>query len=171
MWKRPGADECAAYYLTVIEFVPEGDLPEVALAEMRELRALLGGMSDEAASRGYAPGKWSVKEVVGHLADVERIMAVRALCFARGDAAPFPGMEQDDYAAAAGHGKRSLPSLLDELESVRHATVSLMRSLDPAALDRRGEASGYEFTVRALCYHPVGHAIHHRRILRDRYLR
>lgn len=170
MWKRPGADECAAYYLEVIEFVPAGDLPEAALAEMRELRELLDGMSDEAASRGYAPGKWSVKEVVGHIADVERIMAVRALRFARGDAAPLPGMEQDDYAVAAGHGKRSLDSLLDELESVRNATVSLMRSFDAAALDRRGEASGYEFTVRALCYHTVGHAIHHRRILRDRYL-
>lgn len=170
MWRRPGPDECAAYYRDVVEFVPGGDLPAAALAEMEALRELLAGVSEVAASRGYAPGKWSVKEVVGHIADVERIMAVRALCFARGDGAALPGMEQDDYAAAAGHGERSLASLVDELDSVRRATVSLMRSFDEAALDRRGRASGFEFTVRALCFHTVGHAIHHRRILETRYL-
>ena len=170
MWRRPGPDECSRYYRDVIHLVPEGDLPEVAVSEMAALRRLLDGVSEEAASAGYAPGKWSPKQVVGHIADVERIMAVRALRFARGDGTPLPGMEQDPYAAAAGHDRRRLPSLLDELESVRGATVSLMHSFDPAALDRVGEASGFRFTVRALCFHTVGHAIHHRQVLRDRYL-
>ena len=170
MWKRPEPHECARYYRDVIRLVPEGDLPETALAEMDALRTLLTGVSDEAASRGYAPGKWSIKEVVGHIADVERIMSVRALRFARGDRSPLPGMEQEPYAAMAGHGRRSLASLLDELDSVRSATVSFMRSLDAAALERVGEASGFEFTVRALCFHTVGHAIHHRLLIRERYL-
>ena len=137
---------------------------------MAALRSLLRGVSDKVSSEGYAPGKWSIRQVVGHIADVERIMTVRALRFARGDDAPLPGMEQDPYAAAAGHGSRELASLLDELETVRRATVSLMRSFDPAALDRGGEASGFRFTVRALCFHTVGHAIHHRLVIRDRYL-
>lgn len=170
MWKRPQPDECARYYREVIRLVPEGDLPEIAVAEMAALRDLLAGTSDETASRGYAPGKWSIKQVVGHIADVERIMAVRALRFARGDRSPLPGMEQEPYAAMAAHDRRSLASLLDELESVRGATVSLLRSLDEPALDRTGEASGFCFTVRAICFHTVGHAIHHRLGIRDRYL-
>ena len=170
MWKRPGPGECAPYYRDVIRLVPDGSLPDIALDEMDALRRLLGGISDEVASRSYAPGKWSIKEAVGHIADVERIMTVRALRFARGDRSPLPGMEQEPYAALAGHGRRSLASLLEELDSVRGATVSLMRSLDPAALDRVGTASGFRFTVRALCFHTVGHAIHHRTVIRDRYL-
>ncbi len=170
MWHHPGRDECAPYYQDVIRLVPEGHLVKTAVAEMVALRRLLEGVGDEAASRGYAPGKWSIKETVGHVADVERIMAVRALCFARGEQAPFPGMDQDPYAAMAAHGKRSLPSLLDELESVRGATVSLMRSFGPEELARTGTASGFGFTVRALCFHTVGHAIHHRRIIASRYL-
>ena len=170
MWKRPGPRECAAYYQDVIRLVPDGNLPGIAALEMETLRELLAGVSDEAASRGYAPGKWSIKQVVGHIADVERIMAVRALRFARGDRSPLPGMEQEPYAAMARHGRRSLPSLLDELESVRGATVSLMRSFEEADLERTGEASGFECTVRAICFHTVGHAIHHRRGIRDRYL-
>ncbi len=97
-------------------------------------------------------------------------MTARALRFARGDDAPLPGMEEKSRAAGAGHGSRPLPSLLDELESLRGATVSLMRSFDAAAPDRAGEASGFRFTVRALAWRTVGHAIHHRVILRDRYL-
>ncbi len=170
MWKRPEPGECAGYYRDVIRLVPDGDLPETAVREMAALRSLLGGAPAGAAAAGYAPGKWSLEQVVGHIADVERIMMVRALRFARGDDAPLPGMEQESYAAAAGHERRPLSSLLDELESVRGATVSLMRSFDPAALERVGEASGFRFTVRAICFHAVGHAIHHRLVIEDRYL-
>lgn len=171
MWTRPQPDECADYYWGYIRQVPEGDdLPQAALREMETLRSLLAGISEEASARGYAPGKWSIREVVGHVADVERIMSVRALRFARGDETPLPGMEQDPYVAASGHGERSLESLLDELETIRRATVSLMRSFDEAALNGSGEASGARATVRAICYLTVGHAIHHRRVLEERYL-
>ena len=158
-------------YRNYVRLVPDGDdLPQLALEEMATLRSLLAGVPEEVSARGYAPGKWSIREVVGHVADVERIMTVRALRFARGDTSPLPGMEQDPYVAASGHGQRSLGSLLDELETVRLAGVSLMRSLDSAALSRSGEASGAPVTVRALCFLSVGHAIHHRRVLQERYL-
>ena len=171
MWTRPRPDECADYYHAYIRLVPDGgDLPHAALGEMETLRSLLAGVSEEGSARGYAPGKWSIREVVGHIADVERIMTVRALRFARGDASPLPWMEQDPYVAASGHHGRSLDSLLDELDTVRRATVSLMRSLDEAALARGGEASGAWVSVRALCFLNVGHAIHHRRVLQERYL-
>ncbi len=170
MWTRPGPDECAAYYQDVIRLVPEGALPDVAVAEMDALHALLGGVSEADSRSAYLPGKWSIREVVGHIADTERVMAFRAFTFARGDRVSLPSMEQDDYARASGHGDRPLASLLEELGTVRSATVSLMRSLDPEALDRTGEASGFRFTVRALCFQTVGHAIHHRRELETRYL-
>ena len=171
MWTRPRPDECADYYQGYIRLVPDGgDLPGAALQEMETLRSLLAGTSEEASAGGYAPGKWSIREVVGHIADVERIMSVRALRFARGDDTPLPGMDQDPYVAASGHGERSLESLLDELETIRRATATLMRSFDETALDRSGEASGARATVRAICYLAVGHAIHHRRVLQERYL-
>ena len=171
MWERPGSGECADYHHGYIRLVPVGDdLPEAALQEMQTLRAVLAEVPEDASAHGYAPGKWSIREVVGHIADVERIMSVRALRFARGDASPLPGMEQDPYVASSGHGARSLSSLLDELETIRHATVSLMRSFDEVALGRSGEASGASATVRAICYLTVGHAIHHRRVLQGRYL-
>ena len=171
MWERPGSGECADYYHGYIRLVPAGDdLPGAALQEMQTLRAVLAEVSEGASARSYAPGKWSIREVVGHIADVERIMSVRALRFARGDDTPLPGMEQDPYVAGSGHGARSLSSLLDELETIRHATVSLMRSFDHAAVGRSGEASGARATVRAICFLTVGHAIHHRKVLQDRYL-
>lgn len=170
MWTRPRPGEGPDYYMRAAARVPDGDLPETALDEMRTLRERLEGLSDKEADTAYAPGKWSVKEVVGHLADVERVMAFRMLHFARRDPAPLPGMDQDPWARAAGHRRRSLPSLLDELDTVRAATVSLLGSLDADGLGARGEASGVRFTVRALAWFTLGHAIHHRRILEKRYL-
>lgn len=171
MWTPPRPDECADYYRNYIRLVPEGDdLPAAALQEMGTLRSLLAEVPEEASARGYAPGKWSIREVVGHIADVERIMSVRALRFARADDTTLPGMEQDPYVANSGHGARSLGSLLDELETIRGATVSLMRSFDENALGRSGEASGARATVRAICFLTVGHAIHHRKVLEERYL-
>ena len=171
MWNPPRPDECADYYRNYVRLASQDDdLPGSALAEMATLRSLLAGVPEDASSRGYAPGKWSIREVVGHIADVERIMSARALRFARGDDTPLPGMEQDPYVVQSGHAGRSLRSLLDELGTVRNATVSLMRSFDESALGRSGEASGARATVRAICFLTVGHAIHHRRVLEERYL-
>ncbi len=169
MWTHPKPGEAPNYYLGAARLVPEGDLPGAAVAEMATLRSRLAGLGEEDANTGYAPGKWSVKEVVGHLADVERLFAFRMLHVARRDPAPLPAMDQDQWAEAARHADRSLGSLLDELDTVRAATVSLLSTLDEAALDAAGEASGNRVTVRAMAWFAVGHAIHHRRILEKRY--
>ncbi len=170
MWTKPQPGECPPYYVGAARLVPDGPLPEAALAEMDRLSGLLAGLSEADSKRAYAPGKWSIREVVGHITDTERVMAYRALSFARGDGAALPGMDQDEWAGAARHGERSLRSLMEELALVRGASVSLMRSLDPGQLGRRGTASGAQSTVRAICYFLVGHAAHHRTVLERRYL-
>jgi len=164
----PAADEHAPYYSTYTDLVPDGDV-------LTTLAAQLDGLDDllhRAAGRGdhrYAEGKWSVTEVLGHLADAERVFAYRALAFARGAADPIPGMEQDEWMAAAGFADRALKDVGGELRAVRQASLALFRSFDDAAVHRRGVASGLEFTVNALVYVTAGHWLHHQRILDQRY--
>src|SRR5262249_48679154 len=131
---------------------------------------LLGGVSPERADFRYAPGKWSIKEVVGHVIDTERIFSYRALRFARNDKTPLPGFEQDDYMPYTNFAQRELSDLAREFEHVRQATLFLFRNLDAAAWERRGTASGGELTVRAMAYVTAGHEIHHRTILQTKYL-
>ena len=118
----------------------------------------------------YAADKWSIKELVGHLIDTERIFSYRALRFARNDKTPLPGYEQDDYIRHASFDDCSLSELAAELESVRQSTLFLFKHLDEEAWMRRGVASESEVSVRALAYIIAGHELHHRRVLRDRYL-
>jgi uncharacterized damage-inducible protein DinB len=168
--RRPGAFEHLPYYAKYIEQVPPGDVRELLARENQETLALLRSLSPEQAEARYAPGKWSVKEVVGHLIDVERILSYRALRFARNDATELPGFEPDDLMKSVSFGARSLGDLADELEHLRKANVELFRHLDEAAWDRGGVASGAPITVRALAWIIVGHEIHHRTILRTKYL-
>ena len=165
---RPKADEYAPYYAGYVTSVPDGDL--LALLEREETRPTLDGLADAAARHRYEPGKWSVKEVVGHMADTERIMAYRALRIGRGDATPLPGFEQDNYVRAMAWDEIPLASLLDDFGHVRRATVSLLRGFPTEALTRRGTASGFPVTVLALAAIIAGHEQHHLRILRERYL-
>jgi uncharacterized damage-inducible protein DinB len=130
----------------------------------------LRGLSEEQGDSVYAPGKWSIKEVVGHIMDTERMFTHRAFRFARADATPLPGYEQDDYVRAGNFGNRSLKDLIDEFELVRRATISMLRSLDEEAWLRRGVANDNEVTVRALAYILAGHETHHMGIIRERYL-
>ena len=165
---RPAAGEYAPFYAGYIAAIPDGDL--LTLLEREESRALLGGLSDEAARRRYAPGKWSVKEVVGHVADTERVMSYRALRFGRGDPTPLAGFEQEDFVRGASWDDIPLTTLLDDLTSVRRATLSLFRGFSDEALARQGTANGTPVTVRALAAIITGHERHHLRILRERYL-
>ena len=165
---RPAPGEYGAYYGGYIASVPDGDL--LALLEREETRALLGGITDEAARRRYARGKWSIKEVVGHIADTERVMSYRALRFGRGDPTPLPGFEQEDFVRGSASDGIPLATLLDDLSAVRRATLSLFRGFSEEALARQGTASGMPFTVRALATVITGHERHHMRILRERYL-
>ncbi len=139
------------------------------VAQGADVEGLLGELPDALASFRYAPGKWSVKEVVGHLADAERIYAYRALRFARADPTPLPGFEEDDYVPAGHFDARSLPELLEEWRTVRAATLSLYRGLDAEALLRRGVANGRLVSVGAIAWLAVGHTQHHLGVLRERY--
>jgi uncharacterized damage-inducible protein DinB len=168
---RPDANEYAPYYEKYVSLVPTGDITETLQTQSAETLALLRSVPEESASSRYEPGKWSVKEVVGHVIDTERIFAYRALRFARGDQTPLPGYEQDDYVRAANFDARTLAALADDFERVRAATLALLRSLDAEAWQRRGTANDNEVSVRALAHIIAGHELHHVGILRERYLR
>jgi len=167
---RPGVDEHAPYYGLYVRQVPEGDVLEVLVEEVGRTVALLTPLDETQAAFRYAPGKWSIKEVVGHVIDVERVFAQRALHFARKNSTPLPSMEQDDWVAAGRFDRRTLASLLDEFTIVRQANLAMFHGFDPEAWTRRGVASGVEFTVRSLPYIIAGHEIHHRNVLETKYL-
>jgi hypothetical protein len=167
---RPQADEYVPYYDRYISLVPEGDLVEMLRTQIGGTLSLLRTISEERASYRYAPGKWSIKEVVGHMADVERIMTYRALRIARADATPLPGFDENSYVPAGNFDARTLASLAHEFEEVRRATVAFLETLEPEAAARRGSANNNEISARALAYIIAGHERHHMRILKERYL-
>ncbi len=167
---RPDATEYASAYENYVALVPGDDVIAVLSRQRAETRDLLRGIPEDAADSRYAPGKWSIKELVGHIIDGERVFAYRALRFARGDRTPLAGFDQDPYVAAANSDARTLASLAEEFEHVRASTVLLLQSLDGEAWQRRGTASDNEISVRALAYIIAGHEAHHVRILRERYL-
>ncbi|MFN2399199.1 MAG: DinB family protein [Gemmatimonadaceae bacterium] len=170
MIARPETNEFAPYYHKYVQLVPDGDILGILERQISETTELLGGLSESKAESTYEPGKWTIKEVVGHMADTERVMTFRALWFARNDPNPLPGFEQDDWMRAANIGARRFKDLVAELRDVRGATLPLFRGFDPSTLLRRGTASGVEFTVRSLAYIVAGHERHHLNVLRERYL-
>ena len=168
---RPEAGEYAAYAAEDVARVRGDDAVEALERQGAETLALLSALSDEnVRGLAYAPGKWTFKEVVGHLADDERIFVYRALCVARGDAAPLPGFDEKGYVASAGFEARPLAELADELRSVRRASLAFFAGLPPEAWARRGTVNGYEATVRGLAFHVAGHELRHVRALRETYL-
>lgn len=167
-YRPPAAGEHAPYYATYTDLVRDEEVLDVLAAQPADLDRLLAG----AAGRGdhrYAPGKWSVKEVLGHVADAERVFAYRALAIARLAPGDVPGMEQDEWMAAADFASRTLDDLGAELHAVRAASLALFRGLGDDALARRGLASGVEFTVNAIAWIVAGHWRHHWKILEERY--
>ena len=166
---RPEPDEIPSYYVGYIKRVPETDPVMVCAAQIEETAALLRNLSDTDAMYRYSRGKWSIKEVVGHLADTERIMAYRALRIARGDITPLPSFDENAYVPVAKFDSRSLVDLVGELRTVRAATLALLRTFDADAWPRRGTASGKPVSVRALGFMIPGHERHHVEILRTRY--
>ena len=167
---RPGADDHAPYYGVYVRQVPDGDVLEILAREVGRTVALLEPLDETQAAYRYAPGKWSVKEVLGHVIDVERVFAQRALHFARKDTAPLPGMEQDEWVEAGNFDRRTLASLLEEFSTARRANLAMFRNFDSNAWANRGVASGVEFTARSIPYIIAGHELHHRKVLEARYL-
>jgi uncharacterized damage-inducible protein DinB len=170
MIEPPASDESAPYYLRYIARVPAGDIVETLRSQGDEIRRLISGISEEKSLSRYAPGKWSVRQVVNHVSDTERVFLSRALWFARGFDSPLPGFEQDVSAAHAGADGVPWADHVEELRAVRLATVAFFRNLPEEAWMRRGVASGNPFSVRALAWITAGHASHHAAILRERYL-
>ena len=167
---RPETGEYNAYYEKYVSLVPEGEVVETLERQIGETLALLRAVSEERAAHRYDAGKWSIKQVVGHIIDAERIFAYRALAIARGDKKSLPGMEPDEYMAVANFDARTLAGLADEFEQVRRSNVHMFRSFDTDAWSRRGVASDSEVTVRALAHIIAGHETHHTNILRTKYL-
>lgn len=168
--RRPEKSEYFEYYDRYVQLVPDGELPLILRAQTSVTMDLLRGVSPEAAESRYAPGKWSLKEVLAHVLDTEWVFTYRALSFARGESAPLPSMDPDAYMAKAELSTISLPALLEQFRHLRSANTILFESFGDASLDRTGTASGYNFTVRAVLYVIAGHELHHMNVVRERYL-
>ena len=167
---RPIEGDCAPYYFTYINEVAADEDILAVLADLgRSTGALLAPLQEAQAGHRYAPGKWTVREVIGHLADSERVFTYRALTIGRGDRTALPGFEENEWAAASNADSRSLADLACELQAVRSATLALFRSFGPAEWERTGTANGQPLAVRALPWIVAGHERHHLQVLRERY--
>lgn len=167
---RPSPNEHAQFYAKYIARVPAGDIVEILRDQIAETASFLRRIPDERTVTGYAPGKWTIRDIVGHVADTERIMGYRALRFARGDETPVPGFDENTYVPTAEASSREMDDLVRELEIVRAATVALFTGLPADAWRRTGRANGTPVTVRALAAIIAGHERHHMAIIRERYL-
>ena len=167
---RPGRDEAHEYYFTYIDKVPDGDILATLELQQDEMLELLSGISEEQSRQRYAPGKWTLREALGHVNDTERLFVFRALWFARGLDAALPSFDQEIAVAAAQADAIEWAQQVEEFRAVRDASIAFFRHLPADAWMRRGTASGYSFTVRALAFMTAGHAIHHAKIIRTKYL-
>jgi len=166
----PTSQEYAPYYGKYISLVPGNDIFGVLEGELSDFAKFLRGFSEQDAEFRYEPAKWSIKEVLGHVIDAERIFAYRALRIARHDKTPIEGFEQDDYIRYAPFARCRFADLIEEFTSVRRANLALFRSLDEDAWAQSGTASSNGVSVRALAYIIAGHVLHHRNILEQKYM-
>lgn len=167
---RPAPNEYAPYYQPYIDKVPDGDILRMLHLQKIAFSELLASIPDEKWTYRYAPGKFSVAEVLSHVIDAERIFTYRALRFARNDRTSLPGFDQDDYAPFCGADRRTKTSIETEYLTVRNASIELFRTFDEEAWLRVGIANNFEMSVRAIPYVIIGHELHHIRVLRERYL-
>lgn len=167
---RPGPDEVAPYYVAYIQRADGVSLHHALGHASAILHKTLEGVKGDKAEYRYAEGKWTIKDILQHLIDCERIFAYRALRFARQDSTELPGFDENDYAASSSTERRSIADLLDEHDMVRTATEKLFESFSPDMLLRQGKANGQNVSVRALGWIIAGHAVHHAAVIRERYL-
>ncbi|WP_123041187.1 DinB family protein [Cohnella candidum] len=167
---RPSQDEYGGHFGNYIRLVPEGNLIDILAAQESQTFSLISSLDESQGDHRYAEGKWSLKEVIGHIPDTERVMSYRLLRISRGDETPLPGFDQDLFIQNAPFGGWSFSQLAEEYRAVRQATLSLLRGLTEDAWNRRGTASNVGMTVRALANVIAGHELHHVGIIRDKYL-
>ena len=170
MTDRPDASQYASYFGKYITLVPDGDIVQTLSAERDNTLAVLSGVSAEKSLHRYASGKWSIRETYVHLCDAERVFAYRALRFARADQTPLASFEQDHYIGPSGADDREWQGIIEEYRTVREASISLFANLPVDAWGRIGTASGNEMSVRAIAYVIAGHDLHHRKLLKEKYL-
>ena len=166
---RPQSSEYAPFYHKYVASVPDGDVVALLRQSGRELLDTIASVPEDRGGFRYAEGKWSIREVLGHISDAERIFTYRALRMARGDTTPLAQFDENEYVKTAGSDTRTLSNLAREFNAVRESSVQLFESLPDEAWGRVGVASGKDISARALAYITVGHAMHHLRILRERY--
>lgn len=171
MIARPAADEYSPYYDMYISKVPEGNVIDALRTQLHESARFLEALPEADAAFRYAPGKWTVREVVGHLIDSERIFSYRILCIARGETASLPGFDENSYAQVSNVNTRPMQAVATEFAHVRAGTIALIEGLDEAAIGRRGLANGNAITPRALAFIIAGHEKHHIGVIRERYLK
>lgn len=167
---KPQLGEYPEHFEEYIREVPESQLLSLLELQPEEAMLKLGTLSEEAGNYKYDEGKWSLKEVLGHINDTERVMSYRLLRIARGDKTPLPGFSEELFVSHANFDRLSIIQLLKDFSTVRNATLTLARQLDDEAWQRTGTASGELISSRALAYLIAGHAKHHFRIIRERYL-
>jgi len=168
--RRPTASEYDDFYADYIAEVPDGDVLEILAEQLASSGELFASIPRDKLDHRYAPGKWTIREVVGHVIDAERVFSYRALRFARGDKTSLPGMDQETFMEGVDFGRRPMESLIAEHRHLRSSNLALFGSFDEEVLARTGVASGCPFTVRALIYIIAGHERHHVEILEQRYL-
>lgn len=166
---RPQPSEYAPFYAEYIATVPDGDIVQLLEQQVVALRAFAGRLAPERETFRYAPDKWTVRELAGHVTDAERVFGYRLVCISRGDRTSFPGFDENEYVAAANFNARPLQALVDEFALLRGANLMAMRALDAAAWQRVGLANNAPVSVRALAYIMAGHVNHHLDMLRTRY--
>lgn len=166
----PDATEYAPYYGRYVSLVPKNDIVDLLEAQAVHAKDILSGISERDGNMRYAPGKWTIKQLFGHVIDTERIFAYRALRISRGDQTPIEGFEQDPYVQNGPFEACTLAGLTEEYTAVRRSTLFLFRHLKDEHWSRRGTASGNEVSVRALAYIIAGHELHHWNVLREKYL-
>lgn len=172
MIQRPEQNEYSDYTARYISLVPpEGELAAVLKAQSNLTFELLGGLTEEQGNYRYAPDKWSIKQLIGHLTDNDRIMSYRLLAIARGEQAPLPGYEENNYAAAGEFDRWTLQALVQQYKLVRQSTLALLESLPEEAWTRMGTASNAPISVRAIACVIIGHELHHIGVLKERYLK
>lgn len=167
---RPEAADYPPSHAVYVSRVPDSDIIDTLSRQIAESVALLRSLPESVGDHRYAPEKWSIREVIGHMSDAERIFAYRAWRFSRADVLPVEGFDENSYVANAPFAHRSLDDLTNEFEHLRRASICLFNGLDEEAMSRRGIANGHEVSVRALAFVLAGHESHHIDILRTRYL-
>ncbi|EPY03862.1 hypothetical protein PAALTS15_29021 [Paenibacillus alvei TS-15] len=170
MLTQPLAAEYGEGFANYINLVPAGDLREMLAEQLEHTTELFANLSKEQGDYRYAPGKWSIKEVIGHIADTERVMAYRLLRIARGDQTPLPGFDENLFMSGSTFDSMPLSELIEDYRAVRESTLTLLRGLTDEAVLRTGTSNNATISARALAYMIAGHELHHLNVLKERYL-